>query len=148
MIDVGGDNHAAGGNFVAHNVRRELLFFRNVLHLLGDYAKTGVVHLREVLIVAFGGLFTSADDPFSPRLRHCDSIAAMRSISASAVVSAHLFAPFAWNKIIRTCEDANEMAPKRVADFARSIANDKVRRCFDACHATPDLPHNMRESIP
>src|SRR3954451_22946094 len=98
MIDVGGDNHAAGGNFVAHNVRRELLFFRNVRHLLGDYAKTGVVHLREVLIVAFGGLFTSADDPFSPRLRHCDSIAAMRSISTSAVVSAHLFAPFASNK--------------------------------------------------
>jgi hypothetical protein len=76
----------------SRTVGRELLFLRNVRHLLGDYAKTGVVHLREVLIVAFGGLFTSADNPFSPRLRHCDS--AMRSISTSAVLCAHRFAPF------------------------------------------------------
>ncbi len=46
VVDVGGDDHAAAGHFGADQLRRELLALGDVLHLLGDDALAGVVHLR------------------------------------------------------------------------------------------------------
>ena len=50
MIDVGGNNHAAAGDFVAHQFGRELFVVRDVAHFLGDQALTGIVHLGKIAV--------------------------------------------------------------------------------------------------
>ncbi len=50
MVDVGGNNHAAAGDFVAHQFGRELFVVRDEGHFLGDYALTGIVHLGEIAV--------------------------------------------------------------------------------------------------
>src|SRR5260370_31384269 len=47
MMDVGGNNSAAAGDFAAHEFGVELLALGDILHFLGDDALTGKVHLRE-----------------------------------------------------------------------------------------------------
>ena len=61
MVDVGGDDHPAAGDFVADQLGREVLAVGDVVHLLGDDALAGVVHLGEV---AVGVLALAAGDPF------------------------------------------------------------------------------------
>ena len=48
VVDVGGNDCAAARHFVAHELRRNLLARRHVLHFLGDHALARVVHLREI----------------------------------------------------------------------------------------------------
>src|SRR5579863_5131233 len=55
MVDVGRDNHAAAGDFVAYQLGGDLLAIGNVLHVFGDHALAGVVHLRKIA-VGVGGL--------------------------------------------------------------------------------------------
>src|SRR5690349_17737215 len=57
MVDVRGDDHAAAGNFVAHQLRREFLAARDIGHFLGDYALARIVHLREIAIAVLGPAF-------------------------------------------------------------------------------------------
>jgi hypothetical protein len=64
MVDVSWDDHSPTGDFVAYQLRRQLLFVGNVSHFFGDYTFAGIVHLREVAIVI--GL--ASCDPLSPRL--------------------------------------------------------------------------------
>src|SRR5258708_1036942 len=53
MIDVGGNDHAAAGHFVAHKLGRQLLAVGNVTHLFGDDTLARIVHLREVAVRVF-----------------------------------------------------------------------------------------------
>jgi len=45
MVDVGGNDHAAAGNFVAHQFAGNLFAASDEFHLFGDHALAGVVHL-------------------------------------------------------------------------------------------------------
>ena len=65
MIDVGGDDHAAAGDFVADEFRRQLFLVGDEAHLFGDDALAGVVHLGEV---AGGVFFLAAGHPVCARL--------------------------------------------------------------------------------
>ncbi len=46
VMDVGRDDHPAARNFVADGLRGEAFALRHVLHLLGDPALAGIMHLR------------------------------------------------------------------------------------------------------
>ena len=48
MVDVGGNDHAAAGHFVAHQFGRQLFAVGDVTHFFRDHALAGVVHLGEV----------------------------------------------------------------------------------------------------
>ena len=48
VVDVGGDDSAAAGDFAAHEFGLEFLARGDVFHLFGDEAEAGEVHLREV----------------------------------------------------------------------------------------------------
>ena len=50
MVDVGRDDHAAAGDFVAHQFGSQLLALGDVFHLLGDHALAGVMHLGEIAV--------------------------------------------------------------------------------------------------
>ena len=63
MIDIGGDDHPAGGDFVADQFGRNLLAIGHVEHLFGDQAFAGEMHLRHVGIAGAGCLFLTTDDP-------------------------------------------------------------------------------------
>ncbi len=55
MADVGGDDHAAAGDFVADEFGRDVFAAGDVLHFTGDDAAAGVVHLRaDCVVFAFG----------------------------------------------------------------------------------------------
>ena len=60
MVDVGGDDHASAGNFVAHQFGRELFLVGDEGHFFGDDALARVVHLREVAAFVF---LLAARDP-------------------------------------------------------------------------------------
>ena len=45
VVDVGGDDHATAGDFVAHEFRSEAFALGDELHLAGDLAFAGIVHL-------------------------------------------------------------------------------------------------------
>ena len=64
MIDVGGDDHAAARDFVANQFRRKLFAVGDVMHLLGDHALAGIVHLRKI---AVGICCLAACNPFGAR---------------------------------------------------------------------------------
>src|SRR5438270_7024135 len=144
MIYVGRDNHASGGNFVAHDLRRELLFARNVLHLFSDYAQTGVVHLREVFIVAFSRLFTSAGNPLDPRLWYRRAIPHVDPIPASAILSAHRFASFLEQKLyaLREADNVGESQDASSSGFwgpsldGRLITRKENARFHEELHGT------------
>ncbi len=46
VMDVGGDDHAPAGDFVAHEIGFDFFALCDEFHLLGDPALTGVMHLR------------------------------------------------------------------------------------------------------
>ena len=87
MIDVGGDDHAPGGDFIAHQLRSKLLFARNVFHLFGDHAAAGVVHLREVRVAASSSFCASPPQPLRTQLWHFVAVAGL--VSALKVLGAH-----------------------------------------------------------
>ena len=61
MVDVGGNDHASAGDFVAHQFGRELFFVGDERHLFRDHALARVVHLREIAVwcsLACGGQAT------------------------------------------------------------------------------------------
>ena len=65
MVDVGGDDHAAAGDFVADQLGRELFLVGDEVHFFGDDALARVVHLGEVP----GGVFRlAAGEPVCARL--------------------------------------------------------------------------------
>ena len=53
MVDVGGNDGAAARHFVAHQLRRDFLAHRHVVHFFGDHALARIVHLRKVLAPPF-----------------------------------------------------------------------------------------------
>src|SRR5579863_4268723 len=55
MMDVGGDNGAATGNFIPDKFRGELFTLRDELHLLGDDALPRIMHLRDIAIAVCAG---------------------------------------------------------------------------------------------
>src|SRR4051812_9491919 len=67
MINVRRDDHASAGDFVANQLGRDLLFARDVLHLLGDGALAGEMHLREVAVAGLGGFGAALSDTLSAR---------------------------------------------------------------------------------
>src|SRR5881398_3704244 len=50
VMEVGGNDHAAAGDFAANELRLELFAFGDVLHLFGDDTLPREVHLRDVEI--------------------------------------------------------------------------------------------------
>ena len=74
MIDVGGNDHAAAGHFVAHQFGRQLFAVGDVTHLFRDHALTGIVHLRKV---AGGVLLLASGEPLCARLRNAVTIVAV-----------------------------------------------------------------------
>ena len=56
--------YSTAGNFIAYELRRQLLLAGNVLHLFSNYASTGVMHLGEVAII----IGFAPSDPLSPWL--------------------------------------------------------------------------------
>ena len=79
MVDVGGDDHASAGDFVADQLGCELLFVRDERHFFGDYAFAGVVHLGEVAVSV---LSLALCEPFRAGFR--DGVAvAIRAIRGS-----------------------------------------------------------------
>ena len=67
MVDVGGHDHVAAGDFVADELGSDFLALRDVEHLFGDAALTGVVHLGEIAVLVLG---SAASEPFGARLRN------------------------------------------------------------------------------
>ncbi len=51
MVDIGGNNHAAAGNFVTHQLGGQLFAVGNVTHFFRDHTPTGIVHLRKITVV-------------------------------------------------------------------------------------------------
>ena len=74
MIDVGGNDHAPAGDFIAHQFGRKLLAVGDVGHLLGDHALARIVHLGEI---AVGILGLAACDPLCPGFGNTVSVAAV-----------------------------------------------------------------------
>ncbi len=52
VTDVGGDNHATAGHFVAHDFRRKVFPLGDTAHGVGDDALLGVMDLRDWLAAA------------------------------------------------------------------------------------------------
>ena len=75
MVDIGRDDHAAAGDFVAHQFRGEFFPLGDVEHLLGDQALAGVMHLREVAVFVVG---CAASQPFRAGLGNCAVTASIR----------------------------------------------------------------------
>src|SRR5438874_3913817 len=67
MIDVGGNDHAAGSDFIAHQLGRELLAAGDEFHLFGDDATAREVHLRQIGVAGLGGFGRALPDPFGAR---------------------------------------------------------------------------------
>jgi hypothetical protein len=67
VMDVRRDDHAAAGDFVAHQFRRDFLAEGDVLHLFGDLAAARVSHLREVAVLVFG---FALGQPLCPRFQN------------------------------------------------------------------------------
>jgi hypothetical protein len=81
MMNVGGNNHPAAGDFVAHEFGRQLFAAGNVRHLLGEHTLAGIMHLREIPIAILG---LATGDPLRPRSRPAVSIAARsRAVTGS-----------------------------------------------------------------
>src|SRR6266568_5968382 len=78
MINVRRNNHASASHFIADKLRRELLTLSNVLHLLGDNATAGIVHLGKVAVAIFG---FPAGDPIRARARRARCIVAVSVLS-------------------------------------------------------------------
>src|SRR3984957_11594341 len=56
VVNVGGDDAAAAGDFAADDLGIEFFALGDVLHFLGDDAFTGEVHLRHVAVAVGAGL--------------------------------------------------------------------------------------------
>ena len=54
MVDVGGNNHASAGDFVANQFGRKLFPVGDVSHFLGDHAIAGITHLGEIAVGILG----------------------------------------------------------------------------------------------
>src|SRR5208282_3834633 len=78
MVDIGGNNHAAAGHFIAHQRGCELLAVGDVAHLFRDHALTGVVHLREITASVRP---LALDKPFCAGLRDAAAVTAVAGIS-------------------------------------------------------------------
>src|SRR5580700_150431 len=88
VMDVGRDDAATARDLAANQLRLELFALGNVLHLLGDDAVAGKVHLRHVAIPIRGNLLTVyltalldgylaavAGEPlFNPAIAHCHEL--------------------------------------------------------------------------
>src|SRR6266404_2169475 len=79
MIDVRRNNHPAASHFIADNLGRQLLALRAVLHLLGDDALPGIVHLGKIAIAIFR---LTARDPLFAGPSSASSIVAVSVLSA------------------------------------------------------------------
>ncbi len=78
MIDVGRNNHAAAGHFVAHQFGGKLFAMGDVAHLLGDHTLTGIMHLREIPVSI---CLLAARDPLRARLGDAAIVAAIAGIA-------------------------------------------------------------------
>src|SRR5207253_10794986 len=67
MIDVGGNDHAAGSDFRTHQLGRELLATGDIGHLFADDAAAGEMHLRQIGVAGLGSLGLALPDPFGAR---------------------------------------------------------------------------------
>ena len=86
MVDVGGDDHASAGNFVAHELGRELFFVGDVAHFFSDYALARVVHLRKIAGRVF---LLAAGEPLGAGLRGAVSVAAIAVAICVAIAGSH-----------------------------------------------------------
>ena len=87
MVDVGGDDHASAGDFIAHKLGGDFLADGNVFHFLGGDALAGIVHLREVAV--FIGRFAFGQ-PFSAWLgRSVEAVAIIVTVRGIAVRRRH-----------------------------------------------------------
>src|SRR5713226_5735812 len=64
MINVGRNDHAAGGDLIAYVLRRQLFLLRNVQHLFCYQSFTGIVHLGDIVVSGLGCLVLTAGVPF------------------------------------------------------------------------------------
>ena len=80
MIDVGRDDHAAAGDFVADELGRQLFLVGNERHLFRDGALARVVHLGKI---AGRVLFLAAGEPF------CAGLGDVVTVAAVAIGGSH-----------------------------------------------------------
>ena len=64
VVDVRGDDEASGGDLIADEFGGDAFATSDVLHLLGDVANAGEVHLRHVGVAGAGGFGFAFHDPF------------------------------------------------------------------------------------
>ena len=69
VVDVGGDDAAAAGDFAADDFGIEFFALGDVLHFFGDDALAGEMHLRHVAVAVGAGLGGFAR--FDPGVSHC-----------------------------------------------------------------------------
>src|SRR5580700_665596 len=81
MIDIGGNNHAAAGHFVADKIGRKLFALRHVDHFFRDQTLAGIVHLGEIAIAI---LRLAPRDPLRPR-----PVVSVLAICSSAFCGGH-----------------------------------------------------------
>ena len=74
MVDVGRNDHAPGGNFVADKFGSDLLALGNEHHLFGEQALARKMHLRHIAVASAHSLVTTLGDPLRPRLRHASTV--------------------------------------------------------------------------
>ncbi len=87
MVDVGGDDHAAAGNFVADQFGGDFFAPRNVFHFFGDDALASVVHLREVAVLIFS---SALGQPLGPRFQSQVETVAIRAVCRVAIACRHM----------------------------------------------------------
>ena len=75
MVDVGRNDHASGGNFVADELGRNLFALGDEDHLFGEQALARKVHLRHVGVAAARGLFAALGDPLGAGFQDTRTIA-------------------------------------------------------------------------
>src|SRR5215470_13373008 len=67
MVDIRWDDHRSPRYLITHQLRRDPLAASYILHLLGDDAFAGIVHLGKVRVSRFRSLFAAFGDPLCAR---------------------------------------------------------------------------------
>ena len=88
MVNICGNNQAAGGNLIADQSGIDPLTLSNEGHLLSDLAEAGEVHLRDIGVAGAGDLGLAIDDPLGPRTQNLGGPVAIRGGYCAQAISA------------------------------------------------------------
>ncbi len=117
MVDIGGDDHASTGDFVADQLGRQLFFVGDEGHLFRDHALAGVVHLGEI---AVGVFFLAAGQPLCARLGDAVTVAAI-AIGSHGNPRVRNSVRFDYNRVWVRWSGRGRLSPQRTRRTQRDV---------------------------